>query len=105
MTDLRDIASGYAVAILAMLALFALAAAAPQWFFRDGALAGALRVLLAIGLYVGSGAPLLAFAARRIAGWNGVWLVPMRPVRWYTFLAWPLLVGVMLYRIAQPQRV
>jgi len=101
--DLRDIAIVYALAIAASLLVLVVMVAEPQWFFAaKDQLTVVLRGLLGGALYTACGALVIAFIVRRIAAWEGLRFMPMRPMRWYVFLAWPLLIGALLYRLASP---
>lgn len=104
--DLREIAAAYAAAIMAIVALLSVIAAFPDWFLGAGdGFTVTIHVALAVTFYIACGALLVSFAASRIAAWESIGLTNIPVMRWYTFLAWPILMGIAVYRISNPHRV
>ena len=99
MRDVRDIATAYAAAVLGVALLIV---GAYEWLWDADTLVAVLWALPLIAIYIAIGALLLSFAARRIATWDHMRIAPLPPIRWFTFLAWPLIAGVLLYRLVNP---
>lgn len=100
MRDVRDITIAYSFAIAFTVDLFAgavLSITAGQSLADS-----AIIVTFVLVLYFGAGALLIALAARRIVTWPGNQIALLEPVRWYSFLIWPLLIGALLVRVARP---
>lgn len=100
-SDLRDIAIAYAAAIIACLVMLMISSVMPQWFFDANERAvSAVRVILLIGTYLGAGGLLIALAIHRMAYWQGTPTQKMPVIRWYTVAIWPVLIGLLLLRLA-----
>lgn len=103
--DLRDLSVAYAIAIVVNIGVVTAMATHPEWLSADvGDFMRALRILLAVGIYIGSGALLVALVTHRIAAWDGNRSVRVRPTAWRVLLVWPLYVGALLLTLTEPMR-
>lgn len=100
-SDLRDIALAYAAAIMVCVAMIAVSSVAPHWFFNvSDRAASVLRGLLLVAAYVGSGGLLIALAIHRMAYWQGAPTQRLPVIRWYVVVVWPIMIGLLLIRLA-----
>jgi hypothetical protein len=102
--DIRDIAVAYMAAIGLMVICGICVALDPSWLLGHSVALCVVRSTSLVALYIGAGVLVVGFAIRRAVTWESPVRVPTLALRWYTFLFWPLLIGVMLYRMADPER-
>jgi hypothetical protein len=99
--DLRDIAIAYAAAIIVCVAMVAASSVLPHWFFNaHDHTASALRGLLLLASYIGCGGLLIALAIHRMAYWQGTPAQRLPTIRWYAVVFWPVIIGLLLIRLA-----
>jgi hypothetical protein len=102
MRDLRDLAVAYAIAIIVTLALVAVAIVDPGLVAESPKVAELLSIPMMIGVYIACGALLVSLMVHRVAAWPFANAVLVGPARWRTILAWPVIFGGMLWRLALP---